>query len=299
MSSIQWRGVFPALTTKFTASEEIDWAALEKHLAFQLEAGVHGLIILGSLGENATLSLDEKLEMVRFFAGAERRGRPLVACIAESSTRDAKAFARGAADAGAEGFMLLPPMRYPSDRRETISYLQEVAAATDLPVMLYNNPIAYGTDLTPADFARLADNPRFEAIKESAADTRRFPEIRRLVGDRFALFCGVDDLAYECFAVGAVGWVAGLVVAFPRETVRLWELCQAGRWAEARALYEWFLPLLHLDIGPKFVQQIKLVESLMGVGSARVRGPRLQLSEAEALRVERILEEALENRPES
>ena len=299
MSSIQWRGVFPALTTKFTASEEIDWAAMEKHLAFQLEAGVHGLIILGSLGENATLSLDEKLEMVRFFAGAERQGRPLVACIAESSTRDAKAFARGAADAGAEGFMLLPPMRYPSDRRETISYLQEVAAATDLPIMLYNNPIAYGTDLSPADFARLADNPRFEAIKESAADTRRFPEIRRLVGDRFALFCGVDDLAYECFAVGAVGWVAGLVVAFPRETVRLWELCQAGRWAEARELYEWFLPLLHLDIGPKFVQQIKLVESLMGVGSARVRGPRLQLSEAEALRVERILEEALENRPES
>lgn len=299
MSSIQWRGVFPALTTKFTASEEIDWAAMEKHLAFQLEAGVHGLIILGSLGENATLSFDEKLEMVRFFAGAERRGRPLVACIAESSTRDAKAFARGAADAGAEGFMLLPPMRYPSDRRETISYLQEVAAATDLPIMLYNNPIAYGTDLSPADFARLADNPRFEAIKESAADTRRFPEIRRLVGDRFALFCGVDDLAYECFAVGAVGWVAGLVVAFPRETVRLWELCQAGRWAEARELYEWFLPLLHLDIGPKFVQQIKLVESLMGVGSARVRGPRLQLSEAEALRVERILEEALENRPEA
>lgn len=298
MSSIQWRGVFPALTTKFTASDGIDWAAMEKHLAFQLDAGVHGLIILGSLGENATLSFDEKLEMVRFFAGAERRGRPLVACIAESSTREAKAFARGAADAGAEGFMLLPPMRYPSDRRETIAYLQEVAAATDLPVMLYNNPIAYGTDLSPADFARLADNPRFEAIKESAADTRRFPEIRRLVGDRFALFCGVDDLAYECFTLGAVGWVAGLVVAFPRETVRIWELCQAGQWDEARALYEWFLPLLHLDIGPKFVQQIKLVESLMGVGSARVRGPRMQLSEAEASRVEQVLAEALENRPE-
>jgi 4-hydroxy-tetrahydrodipicolinate synthase len=164
--------------------------------------------------------------------------------------------------------------------------------------MLYNNPIAYGTDLKPSDFARLADNARFEAIKESAADTRRIADIRRLVGDRFALFCGVDDLAYECFALGAVGWVAGLVVAFPRETVRLWELCQAGRWAEARELYEWFLPLLHLDVGPKFVQQIKLVESLMGVGSARVRGPRLQLSEAEALQVERTLEEALENRPE-
>jgi dihydrodipicolinate synthase/N-acetylneuraminate lyase len=298
MSSIKWRGVFPALTTKFTAADGLDWAAMEKHLAFQLDAGVHGLIVLGSLGENAALSAAEKLEMVRFFARAERRGRPLLACIAESSTRDAKAFARAAAEAGVDGFMLLPPMRYPSDRRETLAYLQEVAAATSLPIMLYNNPLAYGTDLAPADFARLAENPRFEAIKESAADTRRFPEIRRLVGDRFALFCGVDDLAFECFTLGAVGWVAGLVAAFPRETVRLWELCDAGRWAEARSLYEWFLPLLHLDIGPKFVQQIKLVEALMGVGSARVRGPRLQLTEQEASRVEQVLVTALEDRPQ-
>lgn len=298
MSSIAWRGVFPALTTKFTAADGLDWAAMEKHLAFQLDAGVHGLIILGSLGENAVLSSEEKLEMVRFFARADRRGKPLVACIAESSTRDAKAFARAATEIGVDGFMLLPPMRYASDRRETVAYLQEVAAVSDLPIMLYNNPLAYGTDLLPSDFARLADNPRFEAIKESAADTRRLPEIRRLVGDRFALFCGVDDLAYECFALGAVGWVAGLVAAFPRETVRIWELCQERRWDEARALYEWFLPLLHLDIGPKFVQQIKLVEALMGVGSARVRGPRLQLTEHEASQVERILAEALEDRPE-
>jgi 4-hydroxy-tetrahydrodipicolinate synthase len=297
MSSIQWRGVFPALTTKFTAADGLDWAAMERHLAFQLDAGVHGLIVLGSLGENAVLTVEEKLEMVRFFARADRRGRPLVACIAESSTRDAKAFARAAAEAGAEGFMLLPPMRYASDRRETLAYLQEVAAATSLPIMLYNNPLAYGTDLAPADFARLAENPRFEAIKESAADTRRFPEIRRLVGDRFALFCGVDDLAFECFTLGAVGWVAGLVAAFPRETVRLWELCEAGRWEDARVLYEWFLPLLHLDIGPKFVRQIKLVEALMGVGSARVRGPRLQLTEHEASQVEQVLAEALKDRP--
>jgi len=297
MSSIQWRGVFPALTTKFTASDGLDWGAMEKHVAFQLDGGVHGLVILGSLGENAVLSTEEKLEMVRFFAGVERRGRPLVVCIAESSTRQARSFARAAADAGADGFMLLPPMRYASDRRETFAFLQEVVAAADRPTMLYNNPVAYGTDLSPADFARLADNPRFEAIKESAADTRRIPEIRRLVGDRFALFCGVDDLAFECFALGAVGWVAGLVAAFPRETVRVWELCQAGRWDEARALYEWFLPLLHLDIGPKFVQQIKLVEALMGVGSARVRGPRLQLTETEASRVEQVLAEALEKRP--
>jgi 4-hydroxy-tetrahydrodipicolinate synthase len=297
MSKVQWRGVFPALTTKFTAVDALDWEAMEKHLEFQLEAGVHGLIVLGSLGENATLSPEEKLEMVRFFAGAERGGKPVIACIAESSTRAARAFARAAEQAGADGFMLLPPMRYASDRRETIAYLQDVAAATELPIMLYNNPIAYGTDLLPEDFARLGDNPRFEAIKESAADTRRFPEIRRLTGDRFALFCGVDDLAYECFSLGAVGWVAGLVVAFPRETVRLWSLCQAGRWADARELYEWFLPLLHLDVGPKFVQQIKLVESLMGIGSARVRAPRLQLSEAEASRVEKVLAHALEHRP--
>ena len=299
MSSIQWRGVFPALTTQFTAADAIDWGALESHLEFQLEAGVHGLIVLGSLGENATLSAEEKLEMVRFFARAERRGRPLLACVAEASTRDAKAFARAAEQAGADGLMLLPPMRYAGDRRETHAYLQDVAAASGLPIMLYNNPLAYGTDLAPEDFARLADNPRFEAIKESSGDTRRFPIIRRLVGDRFALFCGLDDLALACFSLGAVGWVAGLVGAFPRETVRLWELCRQGRWDAARELYDWFLPLLHLDVGAKFVQQIKLVEALMGVGSAKVRAPRLQLGEAEASRVEKILAEALERRPAS
>lgn len=299
MSSVQWRGVFPALTTKFTAADQLDWAAMERHLEFQLDAGIHGLIILGSLGENASLSADEKLAMVDFFSRAERRGRPLVACIAESSTAAARAFAQAASDAGADAFMLLPPMRYASDSRETLTYLQEVASATGCPIMLYNNPVAYGTDLAPADFARLAENPRFEAIKESSEDTRRIAEIRRLAGDRFALFCGVDNLALESFVLGADGWVAGLVAAFPRESVRLWELCQAARWSEARALYEWFLPLLRLDVGPKFVQQIKLVESLMGVGSARVRGPRLQLSEAEASRVERVLAEALEHRPQA
>jgi 4-hydroxy-tetrahydrodipicolinate synthase len=298
MANIEWQGVFPALTTKFTASGAIDWQAMARHLEFQLDGGVHGLIILGSLGENATLSMAEKLEMVGFFAGQERRGRPLIACIAESSTRDAIEFAGAAEAAGADGFMLLPPMRYASDRRETLAYLHDVAAATALPFMLYNNPIAYGTDISPEDFLKLADNTKFEAIKESAADTRRFADIRRLTGDRFALFCGVDDLALECFALGAQGWVAGLVVAFPRETVRLWELCRDGRWAEARVLYEWFLPLLHLDIGPKFVQQIKLVEALVGVGSAKVRAPRMQLSEAEASRVEAILAEALAQRPE-
>jgi 4-hydroxy-tetrahydrodipicolinate synthase len=227
----------------------------------------------------------------------ERNERPLLACIAETSTRDAKEFAAAAEQAGADGFMLLPPMRYPSDQRETMIYLTEVASATSLPIMLYNNPVAYGIDISPDDIARLADNSKFKAVKESSMDTRRITEIRKRLGDRMAIFCGVDDLAFECLALGAVGWVAGLVDAFPRETVQLWKLTQAGRWDEARDLYQWFLPLLHLDVGPKFIQKIKLVEALVGVGSAKVRAPRLQLTEKEASAVERILNDALENRP--
>lgn len=298
MTDVQWRGVFPALTTKFTAADEIDWAAMEQHLEFQLDAGVHGLVILGSLGETSTLCPAEKLEMVKFFSGMGRQGRPLITCIAECSTRDAKEFAQGAEQAGADGFMLLPPMRYPSDRRETMIFLSEVASATSLPIMLYNNPVAYGIDISPDDIARLADNAKFQAVKESSTDTRRILEIHQRLGDRMAIFCGVDDLAFECFALGAVGWVAGLVGAFPRETVQLWKLMQAGRWDEARELYQWFLPLLHLDVGPKFVQQIKLVEALMGVGSAKVRAPRLQLTDKEATAVEKILNDALSKRPQ-
>ena len=297
MNTIIWKGVYPAVTTKFKQDFSLDLDAMAEHTEFQLSAGVHGLIILGSLGENSTLDMDEKLRLTEFFVRQIDSRVPLLACIAESDTRQACYYASRAEAMGVSGFMLLPPMRYPSDRRETMSYLEEVAAATDLPIMLYNNPVAYGTDLTPADFEALASNPKFVAIKESSANTRRVPEIRRRTGERFAIFCGVDDLAFECFSLGAVGWVAGLVVAFPRETVALYELMHAGKWAEARQLYEWFLPLLSLDIGPKFVQQIKLVEEIMGVGSARVRSPRLALSEAEAGRVRQIVEQALANRP--
>ena len=297
MNPPDWRGVFPALTTQFTAADALDFEAMGRHLAFQLDAGVHGLVILGSLGENATLDSEEKRALMSFFA-KEAGGRvPVLAGIAESSQRDACLVAEAAAEAGCDGLMLLPPMRYASDRRETLSYLRRVAQASELPIMLYNNPVAYGTDLQPGDFAELADASSFVAIKESSADTRRIPDIRRLAGDRFALFCGVDDLALESFMLGAVGWVAGLVVAFPRESVRLWELAMAGRWDEARRLYEWFLPLLHLDCGPKFVQQIKLVQARMGHGHARVRAPRLALSEAEASAVEAVLERALAERP--
>lgn len=297
MSSIQWRGVFPAVTTKFDDEGGLDLPAMAAHLEFQLDAGVHGIIILGSLGENSTLNMDEKLELVSFFAGKINGRVPLVACIAEPGTREALVFLESATEQGADGFMLLPPMRYASDRAETLAYLRTIGTASDRPIMLYNNPVAYGTDLTPADFATLADVTAFEAIKESAADTRRFPEIKRHCGNRFALFCGVDDLAFECFSLGAVGWVAGLVVAFPAETVRLYNLMTAGNWVEARRLYEWFLPLLHLDIGPKFVQQIKLVEALHGVGTARVRAPRLELEGEEADRVRRIYQQAMAEYP--
>lgn len=298
MNTARWKGVFPAVTTKFKADMSVDFEAMGRHLEFQLDAGVHGVIILGSLGENSTLDMDEKLQLTDFFVRQINGRVPLLACIAESDTRQARLFASRAETMGVDGFMLLPPMRYPSDQRETVSYLQEVAAASGVPIMLYNNPVAYGTDLSPADFEQLADNPKFVAIKESSANTRRIPAIRRKTGDRYAIFCGVDDLAYESFTLGADGWVAGLVVAFPRETVRIYDLMLAGKWQEARQIYEWFLPLLSLDIGPKFVQQIKLVEELMDTGSARVRSPRLALSQPEAQRVEAILRHALATRPE-
>ena len=297
MNTTRWAGVFPAVTTKFKADSSLDLEAMTQHLEFQLEAGVHGIIILGSLGECSALNMEEKLQLTDFFVKQVNKRVPLLACVAESDTREACHFASQAKELGADGFMLLPPMRYPSDKRETLAYLEEVAAASDLPIMLYNNPVAYGTDLSPADFKELASNPKFVAIKESSADTRRIPEIRRLLNDRFAIFCGVDDLAFECFTLGAVGWVAGLVVAFPKETVHMYELMCAGQWSQARDIYEWFLPLLHLDIGPKFVQQIKLVEELVGVGSARVRSPRLALTESDSHKVYTIVKQALANRP--
>jgi dihydrodipicolinate synthase/N-acetylneuraminate lyase len=297
MNTNRWQGVYPAVTTKFKEDFSLDLDAMAQHLEFQLDAGVHGVIILGSLGENPTLDMDEKLQLTEFFIKQVNGRVPLLACIAESDTRQACFYASRAEAMGIDGFMLLPPMRYPSDKRETMSYLEEVAAASDVPIMLYNNPVAYGTDLSPEDFETLASNPKFVAIKESSANTRRVPEIRRRTGDRYAIFCGVDDLAFECISLGAVGWVAGLVVAFPRETVRIYELMCAGKWAQARLIYEWFLPLLSLDIGPKFVQQIKLVEEIVGVGSARVRSPRLELNEADTRHVQQIVKEALANRP--
>ena len=208
MNTARWQGVYPAVTTKFKADLSLDFDAMAAHLEFQLDAGVHGVIILGSLGENSTLDMDEKLQLTEFFIRQVNGRVPLLACIAESDTRQACIYASRAEAMGIDGFMLLPPMRYPSDQRETMSYLHEVAAASDVPIMLYNNPVAYGTDLSPADFKTLAANPKFVAIKESSANTRRIPEIRRRTGDRYAIFCGVDDLAFESIRTGC-RWMGG------------------------------------------------------------------------------------------
>ena len=223
---------------------------------------------------------------------------PVLACVAENTTANACDFVEKGAKNGADGFMLLPPMHYASDRRETLQYLRTIAVASQLPIMIYNNPVAYGVDVTPEMFVELAEEPKFVAIKESSADIRRVTDIINLVGDRYRMFCGVDDIAFESLLLGADGWLAGLVDAFPKETVAIYELATSGRIEEARDIYRWFMPMLHLDVSTKLVQNIKLVEALVGVGNDRVRPPRLPLAGEERARVEKIVKDALATRPE-
>jgi len=263
----------------------------------QIEAGVHGFVVLGSLGENGTLTPDEKQEVVKIAVAASRRKIPVLATVAETTTAGACKFVEKATANGVDGFMLLPGMQYLSDRRETIQHFRTVAKASTKPIMLYNNPVAYRIDTTPDMFAELADEPKFVAIKESSEDVRRINDIIKLVGDRYQIFIGVDDLAMESQLIGAVGWVAGLVNAFPKETVTLFELIRTKRNAEALELYRWFLPLLHLDTSVKFVQYIKLAEMMVGCGTEYVRAPRMQLAGDERKRVESIIRSALKKRP--
>lgn len=294
---MRWSGVFPAVTTKFDAAGALDLPAFEAHVAAMLDAGVDGIVALGSLGENATLSLDEKLTLARATASVCRDRAPLVVTVAEQSTQGACAFMEAAAKAGANGFMVLHGTLYPSDPRETEAHFRTLAKATDRPLMLYNNPLAYKVDLSPDLLEALADEPAFVALKESSGDVRRVTDLRNRLGDRYAIFTGVDDLALESLLLGAVGWVAGLVCAFPKETVALYRLARAGRVDEAVALYRWFMPLLHLDVGPKFVQNIKLAEHLAGLGSEAVRAPRLRLEGEERERVAKVVRWALDTRP--
>jgi 4-hydroxy-tetrahydrodipicolinate synthase len=297
MARINWSGIFPALTTKFTFDDKLDLKLMEKHINNQIKAGVDGLVVLGSLGENGSLSLGEKQEVLKLAVSVGGTKVPVLACVAETTTVAASGFVETCMRNGADGFMLLPPMRYQSDRRETIQYLRAVARVSDRPIMLYNNPVAYRIDVTPDMFAELADEPKFTAIKESSENVRRVTDISNLVGERYRIFTGVDDLALESLVLGAVGWVAGLVCAFPRETVVLYKLIKAGRMQEALQLYRWFMPLLHLDVSVKFVQNIKLAEAMAGEGTENVRAPRLPLAGDERAGVVRVIEQALKTKP--
>lgn len=292
-----WTGIYSAVTTKMKSDSSLDVPALEKHFRWQIESGVDGLVVLGSLGENGTLTPPEKQEIIRTAVSASGGSVPVLSGVAETSTLSACRFVEEAAKNGANGFMVLPGMQYVSDRRETLQHLRSVASATELPIMLYNNPVAYRVDVTPEMFAELADEPKFVALKESSDDIRRITDIKALVGDRYRIFTGVDDLALESLMIGAVGWVAGLVCAFPKETVVLYKLIKAGRISEALELYRWFTPLLHLDVSIKFVQNIKLAEAIVGCGTEFVRPPRLPLSGEERLKVETTVRTAMERRP--
>ncbi|MEL6922430.1 MAG: dihydrodipicolinate synthase family protein [Bacteroidota bacterium] len=294
---VNWEGIYPAVTTKFKANESLDFAAFEQNINAQIEAGIDGVVVGGSLGENSTLSHNEKQQLLRSALSASGGRVPVILCIAEQRTADALKFVADAEKNEADGFMLLPPMRYPADDRETVHYLKTVAGATHLPIMLYNNPLAYTIMIKLDMLAELAEVRNIEAIKESSGDVRYLSDIINRFGDRFSILTGVDDLAMEALVMGATGWVAGLVCAFPAETVAIYRLIKAGRIEEARDIYRWFLPLLHLDVSTKLVQNIKLAEVHTGLGTEHVRQPRLPLTGTERTHVEKVITDALANRP--
>lgn len=294
---MNWKGVFPAVTTKFHQDGSLDMDMFFKNIDAQLEAGVHGIILGGTLGESSVLSQDEKVKLttdtVKYIDGRV----PVILNIAEGATRDAIFWADKAKQMGAAAIMILPPMRYAADHREVVQYFKDVANSTDLPIMIYNNPIDYKTLVTLSMFEELAECDNIQAIKESTRDISNVTRMRNKFGDRFKLLCGVDTLAMEELLMSADGWVAGLVCAFPKETVAVYNLVKAGKHEEALKIYRWFLPLLELDIHPKLVQYIKLAEQMAGIGTEWVRAPRLTLVGEERVKVENIIKWGLEHRP--
>ena len=294
--SFEWKGVFPALLTPFTNEEKLDLDMYEKNLAAQVAAGVHGIIIGGSLGEASTITEKEKEELVEFSVEYLNEDIPVIMNIAESTTADALKQAANAKKWGADGIMLLPPMRYKTDDRETISYFKTVAKSTDLPIMIYNNPPDYKIDCRPDMFDELVECKNITALKESSRDVTNLTRMKNRFGDRFAVLCGVDTLAMEELCLGADGWVAGLVDAFPNETTAIYNLVKAGKIEEARKIYRWFMPLLELDIHPKLVQYIKLAATQTGIGSEYVRAPRLTLTGEERERILKVISDALAKR---
>jgi 4-hydroxy-tetrahydrodipicolinate synthase len=295
--AVSWKGVFPAITTKFTSQNQLDLGLFKKNLSAQLDAGINGIVLGGSLGEASVLTNDEKEILVKETLQFVEGKVPVIINIAEGSTDVAIELAQKASLWGAQGLMLLPPMRYKADDRETVQYFKDVAESTPLPIMIYNNPVDYKIDVTIDMFAELASMSNIQAIKESTRDVTNVTRLRNAFGDRFSILCGVDTLALEELVLGADGWVAGLVCAFPAETVAVFKLVKAGRIEEAINIYRWFMPLLELDIHAKLVQYIKLAESKTGLGSEFVRRPRLVLEGAERQKIENIIDTGIKNRP--
>jgi 1-pyrroline-4-hydroxy-2-carboxylate deaminase len=297
MIKFEWKGIFPAMTTKFTDDDKLDLAAYELNLHAQIDAGVDGIILGGSLGEASTMSELEKGELLKHSVKVLAGKKPVIMNIAEQATRVAADAARRAESLGADGLMLLPPMRYAADDFETVSFFKTVAKSTSLPIMIYNNPVDYKILISIEMFKQLTDVPNINAVKESTRDISNVTRMRNAFGNRFSVLTGVDTLGMESLLMGADGWVAGLVCAFPRETVAIYRLIKAGQIDKALEIYRWFLPVLELDVSAKLVQNIKLAESLTGLGNEKVRAPRLPLSGEERKKVLKILETALEKRP--
>jgi dihydrodipicolinate synthase/N-acetylneuraminate lyase len=292
-----WQGVFPAVTTQMRRNGDLDLDATARHIEVLIDSGVGGLVMCGSLGENQALDPEEKCAMVEMAVGVVAGRVPVLSGVAETSTRAACRYVHDCTRLGADGFMVMSAMVYRGDEREIVTHFRSVASATDRPLMIYNNPVSYGNDVTPALFARLAEIDSIVAIKESSADTRRLTDLRNEVGDRYALFGGLDDLALEAAALGADGWVAGTGLAYPYENQYLWDLTQQGEWEKARAVYRWYMPLLHLDTHPKLVQYIKLALQENGLGSEWVRAPRLPIVGAERRHVLEVIRHGNATRP--
>lgn len=295
---VQWKGVMPAVTTKFTTDDQLDLDLFAHNIKAQLDSGVHGIVLGGTLGEASTLSVDEKRELTRFTSDYVKGSVPVMINIAEQSTKGAILAAKQAQEDGADGLMMLPPMRYKAGDRETVEYFKAVANSTDLPIMVYNNPVDYKIEVTLPMFEQLLVCDNIQAVKESTRDISNVTRIKNAFGDRLKIMTGVDTLALESLLMGADGWIAGLVCAFPAETVAIYELQRKGRITEALEIYRWFLPLLELDINPKLVQNIKLAEVATGLGSEQVRAPRLPLVGAEREHVLNVIRTGLANRPQ-
>jgi len=297
MAKPLWSGVFPAITTQLKRDQSLDLDATARHAEVLLQSGVSGLIFLGSLGENQALRADEKRLVIEAMVKVVNGRVPVLSGVAENSTAEACRYAREVEQLGVDGVMLMPAMLYKGDPRETMSHFRTVAKACGLPIMIYNNPISYGNDITPDMFAELADEKKFVALKESSGDVRRITDLHNTVSDRYALFTGVDNLALEASILGIDGWVAGSGIAFPFENQYFWELTRRGEWDKAREFYRWFTPLLHLDVSTKFVQYIKLAVQECGLGKEYVRAPRLTLTGEERKRVLKTIHDGIAKSP--